>query len=63
MLSLRMRVINFSPILSGNEQDGIFAIYADQGSGSIDLVVQKFNSNFEPVMVNVSLFSLKVTPP
>lgn len=38
----------FSPILSGNEQDGIFAIYADQGSGSIDLVVQKFNSNFEP---------------
>ena len=39
----------FSPILSGDEQNGIFAIYADQGSGSINLMVQQIDSNFEQV--------------
>ena len=37
----------FSPILSGDEQNGMYAIYADQGSGSIDLMVQKLSANFE----------------
>ena len=37
----------FSPILSGDEQNGMYAIYANQGSGSIDLMVQKLSANFE----------------
>ena len=36
----------FAPILVGNIQGGLFGVYGDQGSGSIDLKVQKLNSSF-----------------
>lgn len=39
----------FSPILSGNNETGLFAIYGDKGTGSIDLKVQKIGSDFQPV--------------
>ena len=48
----------FSPILSGNEQNGIYAIYADQGTGSIDLMVQKLNANFEPEWGETGLIAM-----
>ena len=38
----------FAPILNGNTEEGLHAIYADQGNGSINLMVQSINSNFEP---------------
>ena len=37
----------FSPILTGNVDEGLFAIYADQGTGSINLVVQLINNALE----------------
>ncbi len=39
----------FSPILSGNNNTGLYAIYADQGTGSIDLIVQKLSDSFSAV--------------
>ena len=38
----------FAPILIGNMQTGLFGVYADQGSGSIDLKVQKIGQDFTP---------------
>jgi len=49
----------FSPILSGNEQSGLYAIYADQGSGSIDLMVQKLNSSFSTVWSETGLVAME----
>ncbi len=49
----------FSPILSGDEQNGIYAIYADQGSGSIDLMVQKLDLNFEEVWGETGLVAME----
>ena len=37
----------FAPILSGNVDMGLYAIYADQGNGSINLMVQSIDSNFQ----------------
>lgn len=45
----------FSPILSGNFDSGLFAIYGDQGVGSIDLKVQKISTDFSLVWENQGL--------
>ena len=39
----------FAPILVGNAQDGLFCIFGDKGTGSIDLKVQKVGTSFNPV--------------
>ena len=39
----------FAPILVGNAQDGLFCIFGDKGTGSIDLKVQKVGTTFNPV--------------
>ena len=36
----------FAPILIGNTANGLFGVYADQGTGSIDLKVQKLDKTF-----------------
>ena len=38
----------FAPILIGNTANGLFGVYADQGTGSIDLKVQKIGQDFLP---------------
>ena len=38
----------FAPILIGNAANGLFGVYADQGTGSIDLKVQKIGQDFLP---------------
>ena len=38
----------FAPIINGDIQNGLYTIYADKGSGSIDLKIQKINSEFLP---------------
>ena len=38
----------YAPILIGNTQSGLFGVYGDQGSGSIDLKVQKIGSDLTP---------------
>ncbi|MEL1235109.1 MAG: hypothetical protein VXA61_00415, partial [Candidatus Neomarinimicrobiota bacterium] len=38
----------FAPILIGNTTNGLFGVYADQGTGSIDLKVQKIGQDFLP---------------
>ena len=48
----------FAPILVGNIQDGLFGVYGDQGSGSIDLKVQKLNSSFLPEWENNGLTAM-----
>ena len=48
----------FSPILSGNNQSGLYAIYADQGSGSIDLMVQKLSADFSTVWSETGLVTM-----
>ena len=48
----------FSPILSGNIDEGLFAVYADQGNGSINLIVQSIDSNFESVWDNTGLLAM-----
>ena len=40
------------------QQNGIYAIYADQGTGSIDLMVQKLNANFEPEWGETGLIAM-----
>ena len=39
----------FAPILVGNALDGLFCIFGDKGTGSIDLKVQKVGTSFNPV--------------
>ena len=39
----------FAPILVGNALDGLFCIFGDKGTGSIDLKVQKVGTTFNPV--------------
>ena len=39
----------FAPILVGNALDGLFCIFGDKGTGSIDLKVQKVGPSFNPV--------------
>ena len=48
----------FAPILVGNIQGGLFGVYGDQGSGSIDLKVQKLNSSFLPEWENNGLTAM-----
>ena len=48
----------FAPILSGNIQDGLFAIYGDRGAGSIDLKVQKIGLNYSPEWENNGLIAM-----
>ena len=38
----------FAPIISGNTSEGLYIIYADKGSGSIDLLIQKLNQSYVP---------------
>ena len=38
----------YAPILSGNIENGLFAIYGDRGAGSIDLKVQKIGLDYLP---------------
>ena len=38
----------FAPILIGDTTNGLFGVYADQGTGSIDLKVQKIGQDFLP---------------
>lgn len=38
----------FAPIINGDVLNGLFTIYGDKNSGSIDLKVQKINSDFLP---------------
>tara|TARA_B100000686_G_C16806876_1_gene991958 strand:- start:32946 stop:35966 length:3021 start_codon:yes stop_codon:yes gene_type:complete len=42
----------FSPIVVGAGQNGLYIIYADQSMGSIDLKVQLINSNYEYQWIN-----------
>ncbi len=37
----------FSPIITGDIENGLYAVYADQGTGSIDLKVQRINPTYE----------------
>ncbi len=48
----------FAPILVGKIENGLFAIYGDQGSGSIDLKVQKVSSNFSAEWENNGLTAM-----
>lgn len=45
----------YAPIISGNNLNGLFIIYGDQGRGSIDLKVQKINSDFNAEWDNQGL--------
>ena len=38
----------FAPIINGDISTGLYTIYGDKGSGSIDLKIQKINSEFLP---------------
>jgi len=45
----------FSPILIGVPETGLYAIYGDKGTGSIDLKIQKIDTDFSPVWENHGL--------
>jgi len=38
----------FSPIVTGDIDNGLYMVYADQGTGSIDLKVQRIDPAYEP---------------
>lgn len=48
----------FSPNILGSFDSGLFVIYADQGSGSIDLKVQKINEGPTPIWENGGLIAM-----
>ena len=48
----------FAPILIGNTSNGLFGVYADQGTGSIDLKVQKIGQDFLPEWENNGLTAM-----
>lgn len=45
----------YSPAIIGKNSSGLFIIYGDQGSGSIDLKVQKINTDYLPEWQNNGL--------
>ena len=49
----------YGPILVGNVEEGLFGIYADQGSGSIHLKVQKVNVDFSFEWDNDGLMAME----
>jgi len=48
----------FAPILSGDTQNGLFAIYGDQGLGSIDLRIQKIDIDYSMQWENNGLTAM-----
>ncbi len=48
----------FAPILMGDVENGLYGIYADQGTGSIDLKVQMIDSDYGPVWEENGLVSM-----
>jgi len=48
----------FSPILSGNSDVGLYAVYGDQSSGSIDLKVQYLSTDYQPVWSDFGLTAM-----
>jgi len=48
----------FSPILSGDGENGLYVVYADQGKGSIDLKIQLINPQYEPQWDNGGLTAI-----
>lgn len=49
----------YSPAIMGNNSSGLFIIYGDQGNGSIDLKVQKINTDYQPEWQNNGLEVMK----
>mgnify|MGYP001212900614 CR=1 FL=1 len=49
----------FAPILVGNTENGLYGIYGDQGTGSIDLKVQKIGSDYFPEWEESGLTALQ----
>jgi len=48
----------FAPILSGNAEVGLYAVYGDQSSGSIDLKVQSISTGYQPVWSDFGLTAM-----